>query len=249
MARPTSPVRATVLVLLADRDADTRTMYAEYLRQSAYEVAEAEDGRDALAMAISRHPTVVVTATRLPGMSGLELCRLLRTDALTNAIPIIVVTGDAYPKNLKLAKAAGADAVLVKPCLPAQLAAEIRGVLATSTRVRRPARIPHDEIGPEHEKSAELLERSRANVRRTVLNRTFERRDTTEPPRPPPPLSCPACNQSLRYIKSHIGGASEHHAEQWDYFECFACGGVFEYRQRTRNMRVCSGAQRIPVAR
>src|SRR2546430_1626636 len=84
---------AMALVLLADRDADTRLMYAEHLRQLAYEIDDAEDGREALAKAISRRPAVVVTETRLPGISGFELCRLLRHDPLTETIPIVVVTG------------------------------------------------------------------------------------------------------------------------------------------------------------
>src|SRR5438046_1508193 len=75
------------LALLVDRDADTRQMYAEFLRQSAFEIEEATDGREALAKAISYRPAVVVTETRLPGMSGLELCRVLRTDPASRASP------------------------------------------------------------------------------------------------------------------------------------------------------------------
>src|SRR5262245_56438403 len=59
-----------VAVLLADRDDDTREMYAEFLRRSGWEVDEAHDGREALAKVIINHPDVVVTAIRLPGISG-----------------------------------------------------------------------------------------------------------------------------------------------------------------------------------
>ena len=83
---------ATVLALLAARDSDTRQMYAEYLRQFTYEIDEAEDGPEALAKAMSRHPTVIATDSQLPRVSGLELCRLLRSDVLTRSIPIIVMT-------------------------------------------------------------------------------------------------------------------------------------------------------------
>ena len=67
------------VALLVDGDADTRSMYAEYLRlSSTWLVEEATDGREALAKAIRQCPTVVVTETRLPGMSGFDLCQILR---------------------------------------------------------------------------------------------------------------------------------------------------------------------------
>src|SRR5215212_8640258 len=71
------------LALLVDRDVDTRQMYAEYLRLSAYTIEEAEDGRDALAKCISLLPDILITETRLPGMDGFQLCNLLRNDATT----------------------------------------------------------------------------------------------------------------------------------------------------------------------
>src|SRR5262249_28527716 len=114
------------LALLVDADADTRRMYAEYLRaSSSWSVEEAADGREALAKAITRHPAVVVTETRLPGMSGLDLCRLLRSDPLTAYTSIVVVTADALESDIARARLAGADAVLVKPCVPDRLDAEL----------------------------------------------------------------------------------------------------------------------------
>src|SRR3954471_18322062 len=74
---------APLIALLADRDADSRGMYAESLRRSAYHVEETDDGRDALARAITIQPDVVVAETRLPGINGYELCRLLRHDPAT----------------------------------------------------------------------------------------------------------------------------------------------------------------------
>src|SRR3954452_18934712 len=125
-----SPARAGQRVaLLVDADADTRRMYAEYLRlSSAWRVDEAADGREALAKAIGQRPAVVVTETRLPGISGFDLCQLLRSDTLTAAISIIVVTGDALETDIRRARLSGADTVLVKPCLPERLFAEMQRV-------------------------------------------------------------------------------------------------------------------------
>jgi len=188
------------LVLLVDADADTRRMYAEYLRlSSAWAVDEASDGREALAKAISRVPAVIVTETRLPGLSGFDLCRLLRSDAVTADLSIIVVTGDALEADVARARMAGADAVLVKPCLPDRLCGEIGRVTSR-----------------EQEK---LIASA-----------------TVDPQLTPPSVVCPTCDTPLRYLRSHVGGVGRH-PEQWDYFECTAGCGLFQYRQRTRKLR------------
>jgi CheY-like chemotaxis protein len=52
-----------------------------------------------------------------------------------------------------------------------------------------------------------------------------------------PELLCPSCSHWLRYQHSHIGGVSDRHSEQWDYYVCSASCGPFQYRQRTRKLR------------
>src|SRR5439155_6632990 len=97
------------LALLVDRDPDTRTLYSEYLRlTAACDVDQAEDGREALAKAFSRHPDVIITETRLPFINGFDLCALLRRDASTSTMPIIFVTGDAFETDMKRAERVGA---------------------------------------------------------------------------------------------------------------------------------------------
>jgi CheY-like chemotaxis protein len=227
------------LALLVDRDPDTRKMYAEYLRLSAAcETDEAEDGREALAKAMSRHPDVIVTETRLPGINGIDLCTLLRRDTSTNAIPIIFVTGDAFENDVKRAERAGADAVLTKPCLPEVLLGEIRRVLRESIELRQRGSVARARTRGQLEHSNELIERSQATAyKRTMLSRTHIRQDTTEPQIAPPALICPQCDLPLRYLRSHVGGVSVRHPEQWDYFECTAACGTFQYRERTRKIR------------
>ena len=92
------------LALLVDRDVDTRGMYAEYMRRAAWEVEEAVDGPEALAKAIARPPEVVVTDTRLAGINGYDLCRLLRRDIATHEIPVVVVTAAVYKNDITRAE-------------------------------------------------------------------------------------------------------------------------------------------------
>ena len=222
--------------LLVDRDPDTRRMYAEYLKLAGCTVEEAEDGREALAKAISHHPDVVITETRLPGINGYDLCRLLHADETTRAIPIVFVTADAFVQDVDRARAAGADAVLVKPCLPERLLIELRNLVTSAYEARSRAR-SLTEIARERVERANSLAETARRMARRPLSRATPRFQTTDPPAPAPALVCPNCDQPLRYDHSHVGGVSMRHAEQWDYYECAAGCGTFQYRQRTRKLR------------
>jgi len=225
-----------IRVLLVDLDTDTREMYREYLRRSALELDEASDGREALAKALSQPRDVIVTETRLPGIDGYELCQLLRRDLATKTTPIIVVTGESVPHNLERVRKAGADAVLVKPCLPDALLTEIRRATQRSQELRQQSQVLRTRLQAQVTRARDASAHSVGGKRRT-LSRAFTRQETTTPPSPPPHLLCPVCDQGLAYRRSHIGGVSELHREQWDYLECVKGCGVFQYRQRTGKLR------------
>jgi len=237
IADASPPNRGQCLALLVDRDPDSRQMYAEYLSHAAYEVEQAEDGREALAKAIAQRPHVIITETQLPGIDGYRLCELLRADASTQATPIIIVTGDAHPPDLRRAERSGADAVLTKPCLPERLMEEIRRCLETSIALRQRAVALRTDVDEQLPRAAQELKKSRQIRARTPLSKTFNRHTTVTPPLSPPSLVCPSCDTPLVYQDSHIGGVSEHHREQWDYFECPGKCGRFQFRQRTRKLR------------
>lgn len=225
------------IALLVDRDADTRRMYAEFLKGFAYAIDEAEDGREALAKALTRHHDIVITETRLGGINGIELCRLLRRDPATSELPIVFVTGDAFEDDTGRAKSAGADSVLVKPCLPETLMFEMRRLLSESKELRERARVARQNFQQQRDRSERLLSVSREHQRRLTLSRAHVRQQTTAPPEPPPALVCPACDQPLSYERSHIGGVNARSSEQWDYYECSSGCGTFQYRHRTRKLR------------
>jgi CheY-like chemotaxis protein len=225
------------VALLADSDADTRTLYKTYLERSTCRVDEAEDGREALAKAIARRPHIIITETRLPGIDGFALCELLRRDESTRGIPIVFVTGDALARDVSRAQQSGADAVLIKPCLPEDLAAQIRRCLAQSADLRARGRDLRARVRENISRADAALGKSRETYRRAFASRAFERQNTTEPAVAPPALVCPSCDRPLTYVRSHIGGVSQRHAEQWDYFECGHGCGAFQYRQRTRKLR------------
>ena len=66
--------------LIVDPDPDFRRLYALYFSAHGWNVDDADDGRVALAKTLAQRPLIVVTELRLPGMSGLDLCRRLRSE-------------------------------------------------------------------------------------------------------------------------------------------------------------------------
>ena len=217
------------LILVVDPDPDTCAMYVAGLALSGRAADGVADGREALARAISSPPAVVVTETRVPGLDGFELCRLLRRDPDTRHIPILVLTSDAGENEIAKAKEAGADRVLLKPCLPDVLTREVQAILPTRTERQRPSRRGEGHVPAAHSTSS-------AHSR----SRLHQRGETTMPPLRPPKLVCPKCDVRLVYERSHIGGVSAKQSEQWDDYKCPEGCGRFQYRQRTRKLRELS---------
>ncbi len=118
------------LVLLVDDDRECREMYARFLRQAGFDVAEAHNGNQALSKASERPPAIVVTDLALPGLDGYQLTRQLRQQSPTEHVPVIAITGyGGFMDDTSRALAAGCDAVLTKPCLPDRLLDEIGRLL------------------------------------------------------------------------------------------------------------------------
>lgn len=218
-------------ILIVDADADTRALYRECFANDVSDIIEAADGREALAKALMRPPTLVVTEVALPFMNGYALCDILRQDHTTAHVRILIVTAAARAIELDRARRAGADAVLVKPTTPEAIVSEMRRLLSDGPRGREPLQTAADTAVPLPSEPAG----TRPNRRRALVKQ-HQRFATATPPSPPPTLMCPACDRPLKYEQSQIGGVSTKHAEQWDYFTCPTCG-TFQYRQRTRKLR------------
>ena len=116
-------------VLIVDDYPDVLEVWTLYLRAVGSDVAAAADGGSALRLARAETPDIVVLDLQLPDVSGLDVARQLRGDVLTARVPLIALTGRAMPNEIAEARDAGFDAVLVKPCEPAQLLQEIHRVL------------------------------------------------------------------------------------------------------------------------
>lgn len=118
------------LVLIVDDYPDALDVWSLYLRSQGFQVMTASDGDDAIAIATAQRPDVIVLDLDLPGKSGIEVAAHLRADASTRHIPLIAATGHSHTAQLDQARAAGFNAVIVKPCDPGQLVSELRHFIA-----------------------------------------------------------------------------------------------------------------------
>ena len=115
------------IILVAEDDADSRLIYATYLRKQGCEVSVAIDGSIAVEKADLLWPDVIVMDLSMPRVDGWEAIRRLRQSSWTNATPIVAIS--AVPMSRESALEAGCDAYLEKPCDPHVLWLQIRALL------------------------------------------------------------------------------------------------------------------------
>jgi signal transduction histidine kinase/DNA-binding response OmpR family regulator len=127
------PDRTTVLVV--DDNPDVRA-YVRSVLGGSYRVIEAGDGRAGLEVALAALPDLVVADVMMPELDGLALGRALRTDPMTDAIPLILLTARAAPEDQVAGFDSGADGYLLKPFEPSVLVAQVAGLLAQRRRLR-----------------------------------------------------------------------------------------------------------------
>jgi len=132
--RPQSRERARTrrTILVVDDSADTREMYGSYLGYRGYGVLTAPDGDAAVQTAMVQRPDVIVMDLAMPRLNGISAVHRLKQDARTRDIPVIILTGYAFRAIQQGALEAGADVFLTKPCLPEDLAAEVKRLLDQS---------------------------------------------------------------------------------------------------------------------
>ena len=116
-------------ILVAEDNTDQRSLYVAVLAAVGYRVIEAADGVQAVDIARSERPGLILMDVTMPGTSGWNAVRTLREDPETRAIPIIVVTGLASAWDRDASMASGCDEYLAKPVPPARLIEEVKKFL------------------------------------------------------------------------------------------------------------------------
>ena len=116
-------------VLIVDDTPDVRETYAEFFSAAGCRVATASDGEAGIAAARHYKPDVIVMDLSMPRLDGITAIRRLKSDTRTRRVPVILLTGYPHKAIEQGALEAGADAFLTKPCLPEDIAAQVRRLL------------------------------------------------------------------------------------------------------------------------
>ena len=102
-------------VLLVEDTEDNRFMLRRLLEMSGYDVLEAQNGREAVKLAIEEQPDLILMDLSLPVIDGLAATRLIRKNTHMNETPIVAVSAHALPRDIEQAKSAGCLEYITKP--------------------------------------------------------------------------------------------------------------------------------------
>ncbi len=116
-------------ILVCDDEANIRNIMDFSLEAEGFLVVEANDGQEALQMAMSEEPDLVILDVMMPGSDGLTVCRELKQNPRTSHIPVLMLTARAGKGDREAGLAAGADDYITKPFSPLRLVDKVNEVL------------------------------------------------------------------------------------------------------------------------
>jgi phosphate regulon transcriptional regulator PhoB len=119
-------------ILVVEDEPDIRKLVQYNLTQERFSVLEAEDGEQALKLLQREKPSLVILDLMLPGVSGMELCKLLKQRSETAKLPILMLTAKAGEADRIVGLEMGADDYLAKPFSPREMVARVRAILRRS---------------------------------------------------------------------------------------------------------------------
>jgi phosphate regulon transcriptional regulator PhoB len=116
-------------ILVVDDEPDIVALVSYNLKEEGFSVSSAFDGEAALTAVRKENFNLIILDLMLPGISGIELCRILKNDPQTSSIPIIMLTAKGEEIDKVLGLEMGADDYITKPFSPRELIARVRAVL------------------------------------------------------------------------------------------------------------------------
>jgi two-component system, OmpR family, alkaline phosphatase synthesis response regulator PhoP len=134
-------------ILVVEDEPDIRKLVQYNLGQEHFKVLEAEDGEQALKIVQRDKPNLLILDLMLPGLSGIELCRILRDRSDTAKLPILMLTAKAGETDRVLGLEMGADDYLTKPFSPRELVARVRAILRRAASAAETEPLPAYDRG------------------------------------------------------------------------------------------------------
>jgi two-component system, cell cycle response regulator DivK len=112
-------------ILLADDHEDNRIALITILERRGYRVLGAGDGAEAVEVALKHVPDLVLMDLAMPVLNGVEAMKRIKADERTAAVLVVALTAMALSVDEDKLRADGFDGLLIKPCMPPQLIAEV----------------------------------------------------------------------------------------------------------------------------
>ena len=128
------PVRPPTRILVAEDDPDIGNLLDHYLTKAGFIATVVTSGPEVMPQIKRDAPDLVVLDIMLPGLDGLEVCRAIRADANSAAIPIIMLTAKGEESDRIVGLELGADDYITKPFSPNEVVARIRALLRRAHR-------------------------------------------------------------------------------------------------------------------
>ena len=116
-------------ILIIEDESDVADLLALHLRKGGFKVSTVADGASGLQTAREERPDFIILDLMLPKMSGLEVCRILKSDAATSHIPVLMLTAKAEEIDRIVGLEFGADDYVTKPFSPREVTLRIRAIL------------------------------------------------------------------------------------------------------------------------
>jgi CheY-like chemotaxis protein len=147
----TSQTQPTLLI--ADDEPSMRLLVRATIESDAYRVIEAGDGDEAWALINQYRPSLVLLDIQMPGRTGLEIVRSIKSDPSMGETHVILLTAKALPSDIEVGTAAGADCYLTKPFSPLELLTRVEEALE-AMMPKAPNQTPARTVEPRAASSA-----------------------------------------------------------------------------------------------
>jgi len=120
-------------ILIIEDETDILELVEYHLKQSGFQVLTATDGSAGLELAIKKRPDLIILDLMLPVMEGKDVCRALKANPVTKAIPVLMLTAKAEELDRVIGLELGADDYVTKPFSPRELVLRIKAILRRRT--------------------------------------------------------------------------------------------------------------------
>jgi len=120
---------SAIKILIADDDGVMLDTLAAMLEESGYQVVKAENGLEAVELAKKENPSLILLDIHMPELDGLKACKILKSEVMTKAIPVVMLTVDGRINEIRRALDYGAKTYITKPSSKDEILKVVKNIL------------------------------------------------------------------------------------------------------------------------